>query len=156
MNINMLTLLLYCFVQAMWAVRIVPLWYSIWLTSAQRWSSESTFNSDATSIRTVHIMLNEIFLCLLDPFLLLQVPHIFSLPHFNFLDGVGHNTDLRGKWLFERLPSRFRWTWWTIFSHEILSYSRAISTRRKDLWNWGWNSRGEKTQYEPRLNDSIV
>ena len=135
----------------MWAVRIVPLWYSIWLTSAQRWWSESTFpplTSSFSSMRTFHVMLHEIFHSFLytRPLLLLkQEQHnfvIILLEHFQMaldtiqiLGGNGYLNDYPAGWDEHKM---------NYFFDEILSYSRAISTWRQDLWDWGWNSRGEK------------
>ena len=135
----------------MWAARIVPLWYSIWLTSAQRWWSESTFpplTSSFSSMRTFHVMLHEIFHSFLYtcPLLLLkQEQHnfvIILLEHFQMaldtiqiLGGNGYLNDYPAGWDEHKM---------NYFFDEILSYSRAISTWRQDLWDWGWNSRGEK------------
>ena len=98
----------------MWAARIVPLWYSIWLTSAQRWWSESTFpplTSSFSSMRTFHVMLHKIFHSFLYtcPLLLLkQEQHnfvIILLEHFQMaldtiqiLGGNGYLNDYPAGW----------------------------------------------------------
>ena len=144
----------------MWAVRIVPLWYSIWLTSAQRWWSESTFpplTSSFSSMRTFHVMLHEIFHSFLYtcPLLLLkQEQHnfvIILLEHFQMaldtiqiLGGNGYLNDYPAGWDEHKMNYFF---WWNavLFQGDFYVTQRFMRLglelkRWKTQFEWYYNS----------------
>ena len=77
-------------------------------------------------------------------FVIILLEHFqMALDTIQILGGNGYLNDYPAGWDEHKM---------NYFFDEILSYSRAISTWRKDLWDWGWNSRGEKHN----LNDIII